>query len=125
MQTVDDSAALQGTWKVVGLELNGVVMDEDKLPPNARVTVTGDMFESTGMGAAYRGRMALHGHDNRKTFSITFQEGPEKGNVNNALFELDGDTWTICLDMKGGPAPAALVSTPSNGYALEILQRMK
>jgi uncharacterized protein (TIGR03067 family) len=92
---------------------------------NATVTLTGDAFESSGMGAVYRGKLGLGREGSRKVFSLSFEEGPEKGNTNHALYELDGDIWTFCMDMKGGPAPIGLVSTSANGYALERLTRIR
>ena len=121
---MSDLAALQGKWKVTHLEVAGSQMPASMFP-NAIVSVSGDLFESSGMGAVYRGRMKLSEQGPRKTFSLSFEDGPEKGNVNHALYALDGDTWTICLDMKGGPAPAGLVSTSANGHALEKLTRVR
>jgi uncharacterized protein (TIGR03067 family) len=119
-----DLAALQGRWKVAYLEVAGSLVPTPAFA-NAGVTVSGDMFESTGMGAVYRGRLKLAQEGTRKVFSLAFEEGPEKGNANHALYELDGDTWTLCIDMKGGPAPVGLVSTAANGYALEKLTRVR
>jgi uncharacterized protein (TIGR03067 family) len=119
----NDLQALQGRWKVSELEVAGNVMPASMFP-NAVVSVSGDVFESTGMGAVYKGRLKLQDEGTRTIFSLTFEDGPEKGNVNHALYELAGDTWKICLDTKGGPPPIGFVSTPSNGYALEILKRM-
>jgi uncharacterized protein (TIGR03067 family) len=121
---MSDLAALQGKWKVTDLEVAGSKMPSSMFP-NAVVSVSGDAFESTGMGAVYRGKMKLAEQGTRKVFSLSFADGPEKGNVNHALYELDGDTWTFCMDMKGGPAPAGLVSTAANGYALETLERLR
>jgi uncharacterized protein (TIGR03067 family) len=118
-----DLAALQGRWKVTSLEVGGSKMPASMFP-NAGVSVTGDVFESTGMGAVYRGRMKLAESGGRKTFSLAFEDGPEKGNVNHALYELDGDRWMLCLDMKGGPAPQAFSTSAANGYALETLKRL-
>jgi uncharacterized protein (TIGR03067 family) len=118
-----DLAQLQGRWKVTSLEVGGSNMPVSMFP-NAGVSVTGDVFESTGMGAVYRGRLTLAETAGRKTFSLAFEDGPEKGNVNNALYELDGDRWTLCIDMKGGPAPRAFSSSAANGYALETLMRL-
>ena len=121
---MSDLSALQGQWKVTSLEVAGSQMPAAMFP-NAMVSVSGDVFESSGMGAVYRGKIALAQSGIRRTFSLTFEEGPEKGNVNHALYELDGDTWMICLDMKGGPAPSGLASTAANGYALETLTRIR
>ena len=120
----NDLPKLQGRWKVTYLEVAGAKVPSAAFA-SAEVKVTGDLFETTGMGAIYKGRMALGGAGARTTFALKFEDGPETGNVNNALYELDGDQWAICLDMKGGPAPLGLVSTPANGYALETLERVK
>jgi uncharacterized protein (TIGR03067 family) len=119
-----DLAALQGKWKVTYLEVAGSLAPATTFP-DAVVSVSGDTFESFGMGAVYRGRIRLEAQGARKVFTLAFQEGPETGNVNQALYELDGDTWTFCMDMKGGPAPSGLVSTAANGYALERLTRIR
>ena len=116
-------AALQGRWKIDYLEVAGSQVPASAFA-GAGVTVSGDTFESTGMGSVYRGRLSLSEEGGRKIFSLSFEAGPEKGNVNNALYELDGDSWTFCIDTKGGPAPIALASTSANGYALERLTRV-
>jgi uncharacterized protein (TIGR03067 family) len=118
-----DLAALQGRWKVVLLEIAGAQMPAAMFP-NAVMTVSGDTFESSGMGAVYRGKLALSEAGARKLFSLAFEDGPERGNINHGLYELDGDAWTICLDTKGGPAPSDFVSSAANGYALETLARI-
>jgi uncharacterized protein (TIGR03067 family) len=118
-----DLAALQGRWKITSLEVAGSQMSTAMFP-DAEMRIDGDNFSSSGMGVAYSGKLRLGEQGTRKVFSLSFEDGPEKFNVNHGLYELDGDTWTICLDMKGGPAPAAMVSTAANGYALETLKRI-
>jgi uncharacterized protein (TIGR03067 family) len=118
----NDLAKLQGRWKVASLEVGGAKMPVSMFP-DAVVSVADDVFESSCMGAVYRGRLTLADSGGRKTFSLAFEDGPEKGNTNNALYELDGDRWTLCLDMKGGPAPQGFATSPANGYALETLTR--
>ena len=121
---MSDSAALQGKWKVAYLEVGGSSMPASMFP-NAVVSVSGDIFESSGMGAIYRGRMKLSEQGAQKMLSLSFEEGPEKGNVNHAVYELAGDNWTFCINIKGGPAPAGFLSTAANGYALEKLTRLR
>lgn len=118
-----DLASLQGRWRVTALEVGGAGMPAAMFP-DAVVSVTGDVFESSGMGAVYRGRLTLAQAGGRKTFTLAFDAGPEQGANNHALYALDGDRWTICLDMKGGPAPAAFATSAADGYALETLERI-
>ena len=117
-----DLARLQGRWKVASLEIGGAKMPAAMFP-NAVVSVTGDLFESSGMGAIYRGKLALSEASGAKVFSLTFDAGPEQGRVNHACYALDGDLWTICIDTKGGPPPPAFATSAAKGYALETLER--
>src|SRR5204862_3927681 len=54
---------------------------------------------------------------------IAFVEGPEAGERSYGLFEVRGDTLTICLGLVGSPRPAAFASTAGSGHALERLRR--
>ena len=119
----NDLPALQGRWKVADLEVGGAKMPRSMFP-NAEVRVEGDRFTSSGMGSVYEGALTLAERSGAKTFSLTFTQGPEAGNANHALYELSGDLWRLCLDMKGGPAPQTFATTPTDGYALETLTRI-
>jgi uncharacterized protein (TIGR03067 family) len=121
---MSDQAKLQGRWRITELEVAGNSVPAAAFA-GAEVRLADDVFESRGMGAVYRGRISFGSDGDRKTFQLAFFEGPEKGNVNHALYELDGDSWRICLDMKGGPAPASMESSATNGYALETLTRIR
>ncbi len=112
--------ALQGTWAIVSLEVDGQPMEGS---PSALVTVNGDRFSTRSMGAAYEGAIELDTTQSPKHFNLVFTEGPEKGNTNRGIYELDGDTWRICLNMTGGARPANFATTPGSGLALETLHR--
>lgn len=60
-----------------------------------------------------------------KTFDLVFTNGPEAGNESLGIYELDGDTWRICLGLAGKPRPRELVSRPGAGHALQTLKRDK
>ena len=53
---------------------------------------------------------------------MVFSSGPEKGNTNFGIFEVEGDTWRLCLDMTGTSRPKAFAS--GRGVALETLRRV-
>ena len=112
--------ALQGTWSIVSLEVDGQKMEG---APSARIVVTGDRFTTSSMGATYEGVVEIDDAASPKHFNLVFTSGPEKGNTNRGIYELEGDTWRICLNMAGGARPAAFATTPGSGFALETLQR--
>jgi uncharacterized protein (TIGR03067 family) len=119
---MQDLEKLQGTWSVTHLELNGTT-----LPPatyaDAKIILTADKFKSLSMGAVYEGRIELDPTKTPKTLKMIFTEGPERGNTNFGISELNGDSWKFCLAITGGPAPVSFATTPNSGCALQILTR--
>lgn len=111
---------LQGTWKIVSLEIDGQAMPHG----DAQVVVNGSSFTTTGMGATYQGTMLVDTAVKPHTLDMVFNAGPEKGNTNRGIFEVDGDVWKLCLNMTGGERPATFATKPGSGIALEILRRV-
>jgi uncharacterized protein (TIGR03067 family) len=118
----DDLLHLQGLWNITSLEVDGAA-----LPPGsftgAGIEVKGDRFVSMGMGAAYGGSITVNAGAKPRKLSLQFIEGPETGNINNGIYELDGDHWRICLATTSGPAPVRFATSPGSGFALETLER--
>jgi len=119
----EELARLQGEWAIVHLEINGLAPAPHTFA-GARMVIHGDRFESLGMGAVYEGTIELDADTLPRVFRMKFTAGPEKGNTNAGIYELEGDRWRICLNMTGGPAPAAFETSPGSGCALETLDRV-
>jgi uncharacterized protein (TIGR03067 family) len=114
-----DLDRLQGTWNIVSLEMDG-----RKMPcGGAQIVVRGNRFTTIAMGAAYDGTVVVHQTTAPKSFDLHFEEGPEKGNTSLGIYELDGDTWKICLTTRGSGRPKEFAAPPGTGIALESLQR--
>jgi uncharacterized protein (TIGR03067 family) len=113
---------LQGTWNVVALEIGGAKMAENVLK-GSKIIVKGDTFVTLSMGAAYKGSIKVDVAAMPKTLDLIFTEGPEKGNTNGAIYELDGDTWKICLNVSGKDRPKEFATKAGSGHALETLKR--
>jgi uncharacterized protein (TIGR03067 family) len=114
-----DLDRLQGTWNVVSMEMDGQKMSGG----GARIVVRENRFTTIAMGATYEGTVGIHQTTAPKSFELHFDEGPEKGNTNFGIYELDGDTWKICLATRGSERPKGFAAPPGTGIALEILQR--
>ena len=114
-----DLDRLQGTWNIVEFEL-----ESQKLPAaGSKIIVDGSNFTTLAMGARYEGTLTLDATRRPKTFELTFTEGPEKGNTSLGIYDLTGDTWTICLGLTGRSRPAEFATAPGSGHALEVLKR--
>ncbi len=114
-----DLDGLQGTWNIVSLEMDGRKMAGG----GAQIVVHGKRFTTIAMGAAYEGTVVVHEASKPKSFDLHFEEGPEKGNTSLGIYELDGDTWKICLTTRGNERPKEFAAPPGTGIALETLQR--
>jgi uncharacterized protein (TIGR03067 family) len=116
-----DIEALRGTWNMVSMEMDG-----RKYPAaGSQIVIERGRFTSLNMGAEYSGTVATDESANPRTFDLVFETGPEKGNRSLGIYELDGDTWKICLGLTGKTRPTKFVSTPGSGHALEILKRAR
>ena len=117
-----DLDRLQGIWSVTALEMDGQQMPAAMLA-DARIVIKGKRFTSTGMGAVYKGTLELDATTRPRQLNMKFDAGPEKGNTNLCIYELDGDTWKICIATRGSVRPSRFASTPGSGFAFETLIR--
>src|SRR5438445_7893760 len=102
-------------------------MDGQAFPASAmvgaRIVIQGDRFSSTGMGATYEGTFGVDATKAPRTIDMKFTSGPEKGNTNFGIYELDQSAWRLCLATRGTERPKKFATQPGSGIALEILRR--
>ena len=117
-----DLELLQGTWTVATLEVDGQPMPAAMLR-DARIVIDGSRFTSMGMGAIYEGTVELDASTTPARLDMKFDAGPEKGNTNLGIYQLDGDSWKLCLATRGAVRPASFTSTAGSGLAVQTLVR--
>ena len=117
-----DMKKLQGIWSIVSLEMEGNAVAAAALS-GARIVIQGNRFTSTGMGATYEGTMEVDTTRSPKTLDMKFTTGPETGNTNLAIYEVDQYAWRLCLNTRGTDRPTKFASEPGSGIVLEILKR--
>jgi uncharacterized protein (TIGR03067 family) len=113
-----DLDRLQGTWHVATLEVDGSAM-----PPGGSIVIDGSHFRTEDMGAAYEGDMSVDMTAKPKQFDIAFTKGPHKGERSLGIYELEGETWKLCMGFAGYSRPSAFATAPGCGHALETLRR--
>jgi|SRR6266481_5777979 uncharacterized protein (TIGR03067 family) len=117
-----DLDLLQGSWSVTALNVEGQKMSADMLA-NAQITIKGNRFTSTGMGAVYKGTLELDASKSPQHLTMKFDAGPEKGNTNLGIYKLEGDTLKLCLATRGAVRPSRFAAPAGSGFALETLTR--
>ncbi len=119
---VEQLRALEGTWEIATLELDGAAMPPSMVS-TSRVLIDGDRFRSEMPGSLYEGVFTIDVETDPHRIDIDFAQGPEAGNRNMGVFRLEGDTMRLCLDTTGAGRPADFRTSPGSGHALETLRR--
>ena len=114
----NDLAKLQGAWTLTALRMDGRDM-----PASGGIEIDGDRFQSLGMGAEYSGTVEIDETKKPARFDLIFTAGPEAGNRNLGIYRLNGDSWTLCLNMTGQSRPRTFSAAPGSGNALEVFTR--
>jgi uncharacterized protein (TIGR03067 family) len=121
-----DMEALQGTWTAVILERNGQKAPEEVLK-SFRVVIKGDKMIINPESDHRTSTFKLDPSKKPKAMDNTPDQGPKKGMVLPAIYELEGDTLKICFDNEGvsDKRPTEFKTTPASGLALFVLKREK
>jgi uncharacterized protein (TIGR03067 family) len=120
-------ARFEGTWKWVSLESEKEKLSADALK-DPRMKLTGDKFAVTGENAENAimgGTFKVDPTKKPKTIDVTFTDGPQKGKTMVGIYELEGDTYKVCMDPEGKNRPTEFALKPGSGYVLEVLKREK
>jgi uncharacterized protein (TIGR03067 family) len=116
--------ALIGTWKPVEAELAGVKLPEAVLAP-LRLDLGKGTYVVRGAESPDRGTVAVDASKRPATMDITGEEGPHKGQLLPAIYELKGDVLKICYDLSGKSRPAEFKTAKGTRLYLAIYQREK
>src|SRR5438128_10673746 len=112
-------AHLEGTWKFISIETDKMKLAEDALK-EPRLKLMGDKFTVTeNPQAVFGGTFKVDPSKKPKTIDVTFTDGPEKGKVFQGIYELEGDTYKVCMNQEGKTRPTEFAVKPGSGFVLE------
>lgn len=120
-------AKLRGTWRVVAVEENGQQVPEDKLR-EAKVTVIVEGNKHTlkyGDKSQGPATITIDPTTKPKHYDMIDPEGPQKGQVLQGIYELEGDTWKYCQDKTGKGRPTEFSGKAGSGWVLVIMKKEK
>ena len=128
--TVPDAIAeemkkLQGTWKQIAYERDGVTEPLDEQGWEPRVTFTGDTFVVTLADGSIpiKGTYKLDPTRDPKTIDWNDTIGEDAGKTLLAIYSLEGDRLVFCAAYPGLERPTELRTRP--GQVLRVSQREK
>jgi uncharacterized protein (TIGR03067 family) len=117
-------ARFEGTWRFTFFEIEGTRLPEDA-SKNTRLILEGRHFTLRGDATALKGTYKVDLSKKPKQIDVTFADGPDKGKTVHGIYELDGDTYRVCMGLPGKSRPTAFESKPGSGHVLEVLKREK
>ncbi|HEY6332017.1 MAG TPA: TIGR03067 domain-containing protein [Blastocatellia bacterium] len=105
---------IEGTWILVSAERGGQKLPDEGLKGTRLILNDGHYTceKDRGTYKVIRGQglISPNGMD------ITGTEGPNKGKTLLAIYELEGDTLTICYDLQGKQRPEEFATLGSNQF---------
>jgi uncharacterized protein (TIGR03067 family) len=123
---LNDTKAMQGTWKPAKAELAGQPWSDAILKTiTLKLDDTGNYLVTVGESPPDKGTCALDPTSKPKGMSVTGISGPNKGKTFPAIYELEGDTLRICYDLSGAKRPASFKTSPGTQLYLVTYHRQK
>ena len=117
--------SFEGTWKLTSVEINAQPLSMEVLQ-QARLTVQGPKYTLVLGDTRLEMTHVLFADQQPKAMDLTVAEGPEKGQVFRAIYKLDGDTLTVCRNIKAGvDRPTEFATKPDTGLMLGVWKRHK
>ena len=113
-----------GTWRFDSMRAEGRPVPIEALK-DAKLVLDGDRFAMTDANGTVGGVYWVDASAAPMTLDIVFTDGPERGKGVRAIFQLEGDTYTSCVDVAGRGRPKAFTAEPGSGHVLQVLKREK
>jgi uncharacterized protein (TIGR03067 family) len=115
---------LQGTWRIVSFEKDGVKYSADRLAELGLLTFKGSDY--TWSSGAIPGKIAhIDPNQNPKTIDYEFNFGTWKGQKELGIYEIKGNTFKDCFCQPGGKRPMAFSVKRGSGHTLVVYERVK
>jgi uncharacterized protein (TIGR03067 family) len=115
----------EGTWKMESFMMDGKPSPSKDFA-DFKMTLKGDTFATEGADGKSSGTYKIDPTKKPKTLDINFINGALDGVTMLGVYELDGDTYKVCLPTApGAERPKELASKKGSGLVLEVFKRIK
>lgn len=138
----EDQKALQGTWTVVGYDMDGKQLPSD-LSKKMTVTIQGDTFTITprviversvggdkpdlkfrlAEGKSDEAKYRLMDKKKQRVIELTRNAGKDGATTVKGVYSLDNDVLTICIPLGDGKLPKKIPDSPKAGFVRMVLKK--
>ncbi len=119
-----DIKALEGAWTPTKAELAGQAWPDTVLK-TISLKLHHGQYDVSVAGQPDKGTYTIDSSTQPKGMTITGTEGPNKGRIFPAIYELEGERLRICYDLSGKQRPAEFKTTVATRLYLVTYERRK
>jgi len=120
--TAKDDKKMEGTWLPTSAKLGDMDFPDEVRKTIKLVIKEGEYTVTVGEQKDH-GTVKFDSSAKIKTMDVVGTEGPNKGKTILAIYELDGDTLTICYDLSGKNRPSKFETQPKTQLFLVTYKR--
>jgi uncharacterized protein (TIGR03067 family) len=116
-------AALEGTWTMISLEVEGQKVSEDRVQGSELVIKDGKYIVTT-RGKRHETALTLDPTQKPKHIDMVFADGENKDKPHRGIYEIDGDTLRVCRSLDPEfSRPKEFATSPGTGLFLVVWKR--
>jgi uncharacterized protein (TIGR03067 family) len=121
-----DTKALEGMWAVIASQQDGERVPANDLKDLYLIFKDNAIHIREGGKSEEKFAFQIDPLKSPKEMDLTIKFGPNKGKIDRAIYEFDGDRVRICIQSnKDAPRPKDFASLPGSKLWLVTLQRTK
>jgi uncharacterized protein (TIGR03067 family) len=121
-----DHKLIEGTWRIVSLEVNGNKSAEEDVKKLTVVNGSDGTWTLLSEGKELiKGTSTIYPTQKPKIIDFTPTEGDQKGQSHLGIYELGEKTRKLCFTPPGKPRPTEFSSTPGSDQILVLFEREK
>ena len=123
---VKELQAFKGTWRLNSKEVDGKKFSEEEIKDViGTIDGSGKVSVRRGDKVINEGTVKLDPTKKPKAIDITFTAGERKGQMVLGIYEIEGDTFRVCVARPGDERPAEFSAKAGSGRTLVAYQREK
>jgi uncharacterized protein (TIGR03067 family) len=120
----DDLTKLEGKWRIVSLQVDGVELNQEGLAILGELTFSGRDYKWSD--GSFPGTIEeIDPTQTPKRIAYKIADGAEKGSVHYGIYTIVGDVFVDCFGTSEKDRPREFVSKPESGHILIVYKRIR
>jgi uncharacterized protein (TIGR03067 family) len=121
-----DLRAFKGTWRLSSKEVDGKKFGKEEIKDVIGTSDGSGKFSvRRGDKVVGEGTIKLDPTKRPKTIDVTYTEGERKGKTALGIYDIESDTFRVCVARPGDERPAEFSAKAGSGRTLIVYKRAK